>query len=400
MKTKTLISALIIGTFLLCSCGSSNRKQQDGDLPVINLTGNHPRKEIRIQDIAVVEYIPLETTDDVLLGQSSFLSHISDKYIVVFDLMLGNIFVFNRNGRIMSHFNHRGQGPMEYANISDVVFDENTGEIFVFDSWSHRILVYSINGEYKRTLRIPPDLFLRVGSAANFDNETILVYDAARLAYPDGHIRNKRPYMLLSKRDGSIVYSFNIKLPIRYLNRIAEQFETNGEVWTFPIEISTPNNKHFGRDFVIANISSDTIFLLTQDRVLTPLFVRRPSIHSSVEPRRVLTTLLKTDKFIVLRLTTLDFDAARRGGRAIPPIFLIHEFETGKTSEVSFMGEAGPWMFSFGQTAIGKNMDAVLVPAFVFTRAYENNRLPDELKPLAASLDEEDNPVVRIVTFK
>ena len=325
MKTKTLISALIIGAFLLCSCGGVNRKQQAGDLPVINLTRSHPRKELRLQDIATIEYVALETTDDVLLGQHSMLSYVSDNYIVVFEFMLGDIFVFNRNGKIISRFNHRGQGPMEYVRISGagVIFDENAGEIFVFDVSTHRILVYSISGEYKRTLRIPPDLFIGAERAHSFDDETILVYDGVRLTN-SGTAYNEKPYLLLSKKDGSIVYSFDIRLPVRYINRTAIGVGTGSDRAYFPLSISTPNNRHFGQNFVIADISSDTIFLFTQNRVLTPLLVSTPSVHSS-EPRRVLTSLLKTDTFILLQKTTLDFAATQRGNNRTLSLVLMYE---------------------------------------------------------------------------
>jgi hypothetical protein len=399
MKTKIFIATFIVGTLLLCSCGgSSSKNQQAGDLPMINVATNHPRKEIRLQDIATIEYVALETTDNVLLGRMNFLSHVSDKYIVVLEAGgSGDIFIFNRSGKIVSYFNRRGQGGEEYINFSNVILDENTEEVFVFDNQTNRILVYSMSGEYKRTLRFSDDLNIRVGAAFNFDNETMLVYDNALL----GHVHNERPYMLLSKKDGSIVYSFDIRLPIRYLNQIAQAIDVGRERMYMPLSIVTPNNKHYGQNFVIANISSDTIYLLAQDRVLIPLLVRTPSVHSS-EPRRVLTSLLKTDKFIILRLTTLDFAAAERG-RPIPPVTLMYEFETGNTYKVSFVDAdlGGSWTPSGSLApAIGRNMDATLIPVMVFEAAYERNRLNPELESFVATLDEDDNPVVRIITFK
>ena len=389
-------------SIFLFSCQFGSQRQQAGNLSVINIAANHPRKEIRLQDIATIEYIALETTDNVLLGRMSFLSHVSDKYIVVLEAGgSGDIFIFNRSGKIVSYFNRRGQGGEEYINFSNVILDENTEEVFVFDNQRNRILVYSMSGEYKRTLRFSDDLNIRIGSAFNFDNETMLVYDNALLAYSDGHVRNEIPYMLLSKKDGSIIYSFDIRLPIRYLNRIAQAIDVGRERMFIPLSITTPNNKHYGQDFVIANISSDTIYLLTQDRVVTPLLVRRPSVHSS-EPRRVLTSLLKTDKFIILQKTTLDFVAAERG-RPVQPIILMHKFETGKTYNVSFVDAdlGGSWTPSGSLApAIGRNMDATLIPVIVFKAAYERNRLNSELKQFVSALDEDDNPVVRIVTFK
>jgi len=404
MKTKTLIATLIAATLLLNSCGGANQ-QQTGDLPVIDITRNHPRKEIRLQDIATIEYIPLETTDDVLLGQSSSLIHVSDNYIVVVEFRLGDIFVFDRNGKAISYFNHRGQGPREYINLvrGGVVFDENAGEIFVLDSWTHRILVYSISGEYQRTLRFSADLFVNAAEIHSFDNETLLIYDGVRLV-TGGLDYNEQPYLLLSKKDGSVVYPFDIILSTRYTNRTVHITYSGGERMYAPLTIAmsgVPGNRHFGQDFVIADMSSDTIFLLTQDKAITPLLTRSPSVHAS-EPRRVLTSLLKTDRFILLQVSTFDFVAAAESGRVAPPLFLMYEFETGITSEVSLVNAdlGRNWGFDFVSPAIGRNMDAGLIWVDTFITAQERDRLSSELKPFVATLDEEDNPVVAIVTFK
>ena len=386
MRTKTLLTTFIIALLLLCACSGDNQ-QQAGDLPVIDITRNHPRKEIRLQDIATIEYVLLETTDDIWLSEFSTLAHVSDRYIVVLKTMCGDIFVFNRNGKIISHFNHRGQEPREYSSFgrNSVVLDENAGEIFVLDSRTHRILVYSISGEYRRTLKLSVDSFVHVDEIHSFDNETLLLYDGARQDYV--LVYNEKPYLLLSKQDGSIVYSFDITLPTRYTTF------GGSEILYLTAAIPVPNNRHFGQDFVIADISSDTIFLLTQDRILTPLLTRRPSVHAS-EPRKVLTSLLKTDTFILLQKTTLDFATVTRGN-VVRPLVLMYEFKTGITSEVPFVdADWRSWFISF--PPIGRNMHADLR----FKDAQEINRLSSELKPFVAALDEEDNPVVRIVTFK
>jgi hypothetical protein len=236
----------------------------------------------------------------------------------------------------------------------------------------------------------------------NFDNETLLIYDGVRFATGGGLVYNEKPYLLLSKQDGSVVYSFDITLPTRYINRTIEIIDPGAgrERLYLPVSILVPNNRHFGQDFVIADISSDTIYLLTQDRILTPLLTRRPSVHAS-EPRRVVTSLLKTDKFILLQRTTLDFAFTERGAAALPRV-LMYEFETGRTSEVLFADTdlERPPPFGVFSSAIGRNMYAELIEIHRFKDAQERNRLNSELEPFVATLDEEDNPVVRIVTFK
>jgi len=102
-------------SFFLLGCQKSVNYS---DLPVIDISKKYPQKEIHLQDIADMEYIPLETTDDVLLGQFPWLSYLSDNYILVWNMGHEDIFVFNRNGKIVSHFKHKGQGDKEYVGIT------------------------------------------------------------------------------------------------------------------------------------------------------------------------------------------------------------------------------------------------------------------------------------------
>jgi hypothetical protein len=111
--------------YLITFTSCSTKTAKNDDIFTIDLSKKYIHREIHLQNIADIEYIPLETTDDVLLGRMSLVSHISDSYILVFDIMGGDIFVFNRNGKIISHFNRIGQGGEEYTRIggAGVIFD-------------------------------------------------------------------------------------------------------------------------------------------------------------------------------------------------------------------------------------------------------------------------------------
>ena len=394
MRNLILFSfVLYLFTFAACCTKTVN----NDDIFTINLSKKYVHREIHFQDIANIEYIPLETTDDVLLGQVSFVSHISDSYILVYDMTRGDIFIFNRNGKIISHFNRTGQGGEEYTRIggAGVIFDEKNEEIFVGTNLTNRILVYSVNGEYKRTLKYSTDL--AIWEAYNFDDETLLVYHEFLSSHGEKNI--EKPYMLMSKKDGSIVSVFDINLSVRYLKRVAIDLGNN--MFT-SVSISTPNNRFYGhQDFVVADISSDTIYRLTKNRNLTPWLVRKPSVHSS-EPRKVWSTPLTTDKFIILYTTELDYVAAEKGS-SIPFKTLMYEFETGEISEVSLIFDdfaMREWPLVSFVPDIPKNMSAYLFSAPSIISAYKANNLKGDLKKLASTLDEDDNHVLVIVKFK
>jgi hypothetical protein len=390
MRMKNLI---LLTSFFLMGSQVTSTQSRTGDLPVIDISKEYPKKEIRLQDIADIEYIPLETTDDVLLSDKAVLSYVSDNYILVHEPVQGDVFVFNRNGKIHSCFNHKGQSGQEYTWIgAGTILDEKEEEIFVC---SHTIHVYSLSGEYRRKLKI--NIHHSETKVFNFDDETLLLYDDVYVEQPGmkDNPPKTNPYSLISKKDGSTVSVLDIHLPKRYSTRFA-QIENNA--WR-PITIYYPHSMYYGQDFAIADISSDTLYLLTQNRELTPLLIRKPSVHASSDQRTVWTTLLTTDKFILAGTIPLSFK--RRGGR-IP--VLMYEFETGEISKESILDAEfamrgwSPPNSSPAMTA--KNRTAELIQAPSIIEAYRKKQLKGNYEKFAATLNENDNPAVRIIKFK
>jgi hypothetical protein len=396
MKQKFLLFFLCV---ILFGCQSGSRQSKTGDLPIIDLSQNHPQKEIHLRNIADIEYVPLETTDNVLLNDQAKLFYVSDKYLLISNRREGDVFVFYRNGKIVSHFNRRGGGSGEYPGISNIVFDETNEEIFIFHNFSSsRIWVYSLHGEHKRTLNIPEEISKM--TAYNFDAETLLIYDESGLEHGE---YNESPYMFLSKRDGNLSSVLNIKLPVRYSNMIFTNVtNASGQQAIRPLMIGAPNNRNDGQNFVIADISSDTIFQLSKNKDLVPLFIRKPSVHSS-EPRIVWTSQLKTDKFILLWKIILDFVALGNNQNTSLYTSLIYNFETEQTNIVSFVNDDFPsraWIIDADGLDTPKNITAGLINVVLLKDAYEEKQLRGDLEKLVTTLDEDDNPVVMIVKFR
>lgn len=149
-----LILAFLIGSNL----NGQQASRVSPKIFTVDFTTKYPEKRIRLQDIADVRYIPLETNSDVLLDKDAAIDYVSDKYYVISNRRNGDVFVFNPDGKIKTHFNKKGKGPMEYIQIRRLVFDEKNGEILItFYSSPQKFLVYAIDGTYKRTLYLSQD---------------------------------------------------------------------------------------------------------------------------------------------------------------------------------------------------------------------------------------------------
>ncbi|MEI3446097.1 MAG: 6-bladed beta-propeller [Bacteroides thetaiotaomicron] len=92
------------------------------NLIVIDVTKKHPEKIVYTQDIADIEYIPLETNDSTLIDRRK-QDVVSEQYIVYHN-QNGQVLVFNRQGKRLYSFNRTGGGPEEYDSIDEIVLDE------------------------------------------------------------------------------------------------------------------------------------------------------------------------------------------------------------------------------------------------------------------------------------
>jgi len=384
MKIKNLV--LLASFFLIGSLVMSCQSKKD-NLPVIDFSKNYPTKEIRLQDIADLEYIPLETTEDVLLSDNAVLTSVTDKYIIVYEPLLGDIFVFNRTGKIYAHFNHKGQSGQEYAWIRYTIFDERNEEIFVCNQ---SIQVYSLSGKYKRTLRI--NTLQNESAVYNFDDTALLLYDNVIIDSGFEHKTKKKPYRLMSKKDGSLISVLNFHFPKRYSSSILQKEGKNERA----ILMYYPSSIYYGHDFMIADISSDTLYILNQSKKITPILVRKPSVHAT-EPRNVWTILLTTDKFMIIGEVLLDFNS--KGGKI--PTFM-YEFKTGKINKVEFLdSESERGSLRFGSSpAIAKNMTAQFMQTPSFISMHKKIQLKGNSKESMMPQKEDDNPQVRIIKFK
>ena len=376
MSKSNLLFIFLSVIFLNCqSC-----KEKSEGLITIDISKEYSKKKIKITN---TEYIPLETKEGISVSSSAVLHYVSEKYILLIDRTNGDVFVFNRNGKMVTLLNKKGRGPMEYLTISNVVFDENSEEIFVFDRASTRqIQVYSLSGDCKRTM-VYSDKFELMGY--NFDEKTLLVYDTKGLHLEGNY--SKKPYMLMSKDVVDSFSDLNINLSERYSDGVYSQVKTpSGQVLITNKSIPIFSRIHFGQDFIISDISSDTIYQLTKSKDLKPILVHTPSVNST-NPRLVCTCVLNTDKFMILHVTTLDYDAIKKNN--VPLIkTLMYEYTTGKISRVDYHGT--------NVTILQKNTDASMISALTLKDAYDNKELSGELEKIAATLSESSNPVVEI----
>lgn len=362
--------------------------------PTIDTNKKYPFKEFILNDMADITYISIETNNDVLINNGiNALSHFSDKYIIIVNYKSYDCYIFDRNGKIINFFNHKGQGPNEYLNITGITVDETKREIYIVDHpQKNRIMVYSFDGDFIRKLSLPAKT--TIGTIHNFDNETLLCED-------NNHRNgNKKPYFLISKQNGHIINELDI---IFNKERISPRFyQKTGEKGVMAIAYGYNPIIRFNEDFIIGDISHDTIYQYSKNKTLTPILVKTPSIYSQ-DPQIMVIPEFKTPKLFFLERTERKFNFEEKKGFEREKI--VYDYNSGFFYKYVLKNKDYPnqnfYLNSGGYAyRAEKNTLCQFIPAEELLEANDNGELHGPLKEITKTLKIDDNPVLMIIKFK
>ena len=157
-------------------------------------------------------------------------------------------------------------------------------------------------------------------------------------------------------------------------------------------------NIKYGNEFMIVDRSSDTIFVLTQDKKLTPLFMRTPSVLND-NPLFSMSVSYRTDIYLFFESITYNWTEISQRflsglGADLPPARkFAYNMQTGQLFSVN----KGPTVHTVD--VLGKS-EVNLLQAYQLIERLENGELDGKLKQVAEKIDAEDNPIVEIIRYK
>ena len=153
-----------------------------------------------------------------------------------------------------------------------------------------------------------------------------------------------------------------------------------------------------GMELIIADDSSDSVFLLTKDKTLTPLFVRTPSVS---EEKYFISISFKTDRYLFFYSLSLPpfydwSEILAKEMKMLPTKYpiekYVYDLQTGEFGSVDrefFHIKDAP-----EKTAVRMYMAEQLI------ESHASGELDGFLKEIAQKLSPTDNPVIEIVKFK
>jgi len=381
-------NTILILLIALCSCKSDS----NNNIIIID-PENAIEKEVFLSQFAIdISYIPLE--NQILFRHPTRIETTEDRFIIA--NFPDNILSFNRNGNLLAEIGSRGRGPGEYNFGLYFTVDSENGLIYIYDRQTHKIIAYSFCGSFLKEFLIN-----------QFDgNFTDVFYSEGKIFLAGALLYGRPTYdWLILDTLGNLHSKKNNSIP---------EFKTN-----FP---------GIGRfliskdDILYWNNYNDTIFRI-QDYSFQPAMYfatgdfRRPHQVISLEeagkyfdPRLMINTksflfigydlrkqlytsyinkddgdliiLGRTESRSIFDLPGIpnDIDA----GPAFPPFYYFQE-----DGEEFLIG----WIYAY---RLKSHIESETFKNF--TPKYPEKK--KELEKVAASLDENDNPVLMLVKLK
>lgn len=403
---KNLYLILVLSALVACTGSPQKEKSASVNtpaepftgLPVFDLQGQYPEKEIILQDIADVRYVVLETGDSSLVGTRTIL--MTDSLLVTVNKKSDVVF-FDKSGKYLHSFNHTGMSGEEYGDVvSGYCIDEKAREIFIYDGLQSRIQVYGYGGAYRRTLKLPKNRMF-VFSIFEYDENFLFGEDYLFVDSQDGKYPvNKTPYYKISKKDGKLT-----SIPITLKERIRDGLsymigDLGASVGLFMSPVA-----RLGSDILIADYSLDTAYVYRDDHLI-PLTVRRN--HTSENNIPILATVdVMTGRYLLWYTIVKDIDV--KNNHVSDPVTYLYDRFTNEYCRVDLVNRdvvsatnipAFQMRLSANYHVVPENYAIQYYPAEELIELNGQGKLKGELKEIASKLNDEDNPVLLIAKFK
>lgn len=402
MRTRLLILAMIF--FCSCSSRRSDDSSNSNSVLEIDLDSEPSSTLKKLSEFATnIEYIPLQTTESSLMGRFSLKIVNTDKRIFI--LNSGEILCFNLDGKFLFKFNKSGRGPEEYSNIADFDLSSDNKILTILSSLNHKLIVYTISDKgftFQRSITLKDPTPYLVNMVPETDN--------AFLAIPPWRGTEPTLSLLINMLGDTIYFKPNC---YKYENVRKSNFMALNEMLVYSNGTETCFKEKF----------SDTVFYVNaKDNSFKPWIIFdshgtlvTPEMRGGSEKVGNNTTyvpyVLETSRYIFYwyfkgePLNGILFDKSTKTKLKLESqndlkIALPDDLSGGPDFNIEYINKnycSGGKLFSFVEAITLKNY----VAGEDFKNAPASNpKKKNELKKLADSLNETDNPVLIIVTPK
>lgn len=164
------------------------------------------------------------------------------------------------------------------------------------------------------------------------------------------------------------------------------------------VHFAVPN----GKDFLLTEYSTDTVFRFTPEQQLIPVLVREPSIQE-MEPKIILHSWFETDKYLFFSINKLEIDWATPS--EFPDKGLLMEKSTDNIYQSNVeMKDYKEKSLILGPSILSRSLKDTKtgympLPVSELMEANEAGKLSGKLKEIADNLSENEDYLLMILRF-
>lgn len=369
---------LLYVAFLLFSCRHKGEVKEKGvSFPItFGSQADYPDKRINIEEIADIQYIPLETSQRCLLQELENTRYWQDDSLIFFN-HANSVFCFDSQGNFRNCIGKTGHGPGEYNRLSFFCLNRWKKEVYVYDGHS-RIFIYDYGGTFKRWVEvngflsdmacISPDVLLTVKDVKPFANHKIAAVSLfEEINVTDGSCKREYGHSVSEGSPSGKVKNIYVGSNWRILKS--------------------------GNDYVLNDCFRDTLYALTPEKILVPVYIQRPAL--SVVNRYV---KIETERFTLLEIDAFNFSGMDRLAESVRKQDLWINKESGEIFSPRFLWnrEEIRLLTLNGDPVQG----LIVIQPIKLLEKLRQGKLDGELKEIASGLTEDSNPVLMVVKFK
>lgn len=382
---------LVALSFLLLNISNPGFAQNQGtgrEVNVVDISGgfenNRPVKLSRIA--GTIRYIPLETTKETYISKVS-KAIFTDDLILVFDEKSNQILRFDKAGRLLGRIGRGGKGPGEYIRVSDIEVNRTSGIIYVFDIGLGKVLKFNLEGKFLGNSKNPLLGFW----VTMIDDRYFVYFDPARaVEFAGGYFK-----VIITDLDGKIIRKYQPQ------EKSKEEKYKSACSMQSAVYVSDHSAYYW-------EITSDTVFRVAPDLSFsTHAFIQQGSgslpKNKMYDADYVMTRFSEHSTIIwLLETENLYFGRGITDFKPAAILYLKNSLECFNVSnDYNYLVndlDHGP-----GFWPLGKVNDHCLYSAVNASdlKALSKNANPgSQVKNIASTLNENDNPVLVIVGLK
>lgn len=99
-----------------------------------------------------VEYIPLETIDNSLIGNIDDIKIAHNRIFILDRHIAKAVLIFDSKGKFINKIEAEGMGPTEISLLTDFTINRDSNEIIISDLKQKKIATYDFNGNFKKSV--------------------------------------------------------------------------------------------------------------------------------------------------------------------------------------------------------------------------------------------------------